>query len=214
MPGSERWIRCMGAALGLLLAMPPAWAVLPPALQSAGLPAAERAQLEARAARLARMTPAERARLSARVAAWQALPAAERQRRRIAHEAAATLPHAERVRLQQAATHFAALPEAEQRTLRLEFEQLDQGLRRGWLLGPVLGLDWPGLHPLFSAMPEAERMPALLALRATSPQARADLAALAQRTPPHERAALRRAWLAVPVESRDAWLRARVAGAP
>ena len=31
--------------------------------------------------------------------------------------------------------------------------------RRGWLLGPVLGADWPRLHPLFSAMPEDQRGP-------------------------------------------------------
>lgn len=212
MPISERW-NIGVVAICLLLALPAARA-LPPVLQDSALPAAERAALEARAARLAGMRAEDRAALVARIAAWQTLPASERSRRRIAREAATALPHAERVRLQAAAAHFATLPEDEQRTLRLEFEQLDQGLRRGWLLGPVLGLDWPGLHPLFSAMPEAERAPALLALRATSPQARTDLAALAQRTPPHERAALRRAWLAVPAEARDAWLRARVTGAP
>lgn len=213
MPSSEGWIRCV-AATCLVLALPTAGAVLPPALQDAALPPAARAALEARAVRLAGMRDEDRATLAARVAAWRALPASERKRRRIAHEAAMALPHAERVRLQDAAAHFATLPEAEQRILRLEFEQLDQGLRRGWLLGPVLGLDWPGLHPLFSAMSEAEREPALLALRATSPQARADLAALAQRTPPHEREALRRAWLAVPAEARDAWLRLQVTGTP
>lgn len=187
---------------------------LPPALQGDHLPAAERERLEARAALLAGMSPEARAAFAARIAAWHALPVAERARRRTAHEAAEALPHAERMQLQQAAAHFAALPEAEQRELRTAFEQLDQGLRRGWLLGPVLGADWPGLHPLFSALPESERAPVLLALRAMSPQARLDLAALAQRTPPHERDALRRDWLAVPADARDTWLRARVTGAP
>lgn len=215
MPISERRLRGFGTGfVGLLLAASGIAAALPPALQSDTLPAAERARLEARAARLAKMTPEARNALAARVAAWHALPATERARRRIAYEAAAALPHAERVRLQQAAAHFDTLPEAEQAELRLAFEQLDQGLRRGWLLGPELGGDWPGLHPLFSAMPESERAPSLLALRAMSPQARKDLAALAQRTPPHEREALRSAWLAVPADARDAWLRARVSGAP
>ena len=53
-------------------------------------------------------------------------------------------------------------------------------------------------------------LPAMLALRAASPQARADLAVLAQRTPPQERDALRAQWLAVAPDARDAWLRARV----
>ncbi|MET0327864.1 MAG: DUF3106 domain-containing protein [Luteimonas sp.] len=198
-------------ALGLAAC---AASALPPALQADRLPAADRARLEARAAMLAGMSPEARAAFAARVAAWHALPAAERARRRTAHEAAEALPHAERMQLQQTATQFAALPEAEQLELRTAFEQLDQGLRRGWLLGPVLGADWPGLHALFSALPGSERAPALLALRAMSPQARLDLAALAQRTPPHEREALRRDWLAVPADARDAWLRSRVTGAP
>jgi len=214
MPISERVRRFAGVAGLLLLAAPLAQAALPPALKAESLPAAERAQLEARAARLAQMTPAERDALKARLAAWQILPAGERARRRIAWQAADALPHAERMRLQQAAAHFETLPEPEQRELRLAFEQLDLSLRRGWLLGPVLGADWPRLHPLFSAMPEDQRGPVLLALRATSLQARDDLAALAQRTPPQERDALRAQWLAVPADTRDAWLRARVAGTP
>jgi len=213
MPISERMLR-RGAAVLLLLLAPLAQAALPAALEARALPPTERAQLEARAARLAQMTPAERDALQARLAAWQILPAAERARRRIAWQAADTLPHAERMQLQRAAAHFDTLPEPRQRELRLAFEQLDLGLRRGWLLGPVLGTDWPRLHPLFSAMPEAQRGAALLALRATSPQARDDLAALAQRTPPQERDALRAQWLAVPADARDAWLRARVAGTP
>lgn len=212
MPISDRVLRCAGACL--LLVAPLAHAALPAALKADTLPAAERAQLEARAARLAQMTPAERDALEARLAAWELLPASERARRRLAWQAADALPHAERMQLQQAAAHFDTLPAPEQQALRLAFEQLDLGLRRGWLLGPVLGADWPRLHPLFSAMPEAQRGPVLLALRASSLQARDDLAALAQRTPPQERDALRAQWLAVPAETRDAWLRARVSGTP
>ncbi|KLJ00169.1 hypothetical protein WQ56_10180 [Luteimonas sp. FCS-9] len=175
------------------------------------LPEADRARLTARAAQLATMSPDERDALVARRAAWAALPAAERARRRLAFEAVSDLPEADRARLQQAAAYFAGLPEDEQQALRLRFEQLDQGLRRGWLLGPTLGAEWPQLHALFAAMPEAQRAPAIAALRAASPQARADLAVLAQRTPPQDRDALRRQWLAVPAPERDAWLRARVA---
>jgi len=213
MPDSERHLRRVVVVV-LLFVAPLVHAALPAALTADTLPAAERSRLEVRAAHLAGMTPADRDALTARVAAWQLLPAGERARRRIAYEAAEALPHAERMRLQQAAAHFEGLPEPEQRALRQAFEQLDLGIRRGWLLGPVLGTDWPRLHPLFSAMPEAQRGPVLLALRATSEQARDDLAALAQRTPPHERDALRAQWLAVPAGTRDAWLRARVSGAP
>ena len=77
-------------------------------------------------------------------------------------------------------------------------------------IGPTLGAEWPGLHALFAAMPAEQHAPAMLALRAASPQARADLAVLAQRTPPQERDALRAQWLAVAPDARDAWLRARV----
>lgn len=185
-------------------------AALPAGVPWDTLPAAERARLGARAERLQAMGADEHAALVARVAAWHALPAEERARRRAAFEAVEAMPHAERMRLQQAAVQFAALPDAERKALRLQFDQLDQGLQRGWLLGPVLGAEWPDLHPLFAAMPAEQHAPTLLALRAASPQARADLAVLAQRVPPHERDALRTRWLAVPADARDAWLRAQV----
>ncbi|MCD9027335.1 DUF3106 domain-containing protein [Luteimonas sp. BDR2-5] len=174
------------------------------------LPAAERERLTARAARLAAMTPAQRQAFAARVAEWHALPAATRAQQREAWEALQALPHAERMRLQAAAERYAALPEAERKALRARFDSLDQGMQRGWLLGPTLGAAWPGLHPLFAAMPNAQHAPAMLALRAMSAQAVADLAVLAQRTPPQDRDALRTRWLAVPAAERDAWLRAQV----
>lgn len=195
---------------GALLLAAGTAAALPPGLPWDRLPSAERERLAARAARLQAMAPAEREALVARVSAWHALPAGERARRREAWEAIEAMPHAERMRLQQAAAHFATLPEAERQVLRQQFGQLDQGLQRGWLLGPVLGAEWPDLHPLFAAMPAAQHGPAMLALRDASAQARADLAVLAQRVPPHERDALRSRWLAVPAGQRDAWLRAQV----
>ncbi|ASR42540.1 hypothetical protein BEN78_03190 [Xanthomonas citri pv. mangiferaeindicae] len=204
----ERTLRLLGASLLLLAGSVRA---LPPALPLERLPDLDRARLTERAARLATMSAAEREALAARQAAWAALPAAERARRRLAFEAASDLPEAERARLQQAAAYFDSLPEDERQALRLRFEQLDLGMRRGWLLGPTLGAMWPQLHPLFAAMPDAQRAPAIAALRAASPQGLADLALLAQRTPPQDRDALRRQWLAVPAPERDAWLRARVA---
>ncbi|MEN4902111.1 DUF3106 domain-containing protein [Luteimonas sp. TWI1416] len=207
MRSCERALRLLGAPLLLLAGSALA---LPAALPLERLPDGDRARLTERAARLATMSAAEREALAARQAAWAALPAAERARRRLAFEAVSDLPDAERARLQQAATYFDSLPEDERQALRLRFEQLDLGLRRGWLLGPTLGAAWPRLHPLFAAMPDAQRAPAIAALRAASPQALADLTLLAQRTPPQDRDALRRQWLAVPAPERDAWLRARV----
>lgn len=197
-------------ACAALLLVGGAAMALPAGLPWAALPAADRDRLTARAARLQAMSPAERDAFAARVAAWRALPAPERERRRIAFEAVEAMPHPERARLQQAAAQFAALPDDARQALRLEFDQLDLGLRRGWLLGPTLGAEWPALHPLFAAMPAEQHAPAMLALRAASTQARADLAVLAQRTPPHERDALRAQWLAIAPGARDAWLRARV----
>lgn len=204
---SERRCRVVGIALMLLAG---AAAALPAGVPWATLPAADRERLTARDARLQAMSPAERDALAARVAAWRALPAEARTRQRAAFEAVDAMPHAERVRLQQAAAHFATLPDDARQALRLQFDQLDLGLQRGWLLGPTLGAEWPGLHALFAAMPAEQHAPAMLALRAASAQARTDLAVLAQRTPPHERDALRAEWLAVPADARDAWLRTRV----
>ncbi len=195
----------------LLLAVGPVAFAAPAAMPGWNhLPAGEREQLAARAARLAAMRPAQRQDLAARVAAWHALPPAERARQREAWTAVQALPHAERVRLQAAAARYAALPEPERQALRARFDSLDLGMQRGWLLGPTLGAAWPGLHPLFAAMPPAQQAPAMLALRGTSPQGAADLAVLAQRTPPQDRDALRAQWLAVPADQRDAWLRAQV----
>lgn len=201
-----------GVAVGTLLwLLTGAALALPAGVPWDTLPEADRERLTARAARLDAMSPAERAALTARATAWHAAPAAARAQQRLAFDAVEAMPHAERMRLQQAAEHFATLPEDERKALRLQFEQLDLGLQRGWRLGPALGAEWPGLHALFAAMPVEQHAPAMLALRTASPQARADLVVLAQRTPPHEREALRSAWLAVPADARDAWLRARVA---
>jgi hypothetical protein len=78
------------------------------------------------------------------------------------------------------------------------------------LLGPALGADYPKLQPLLAQLPEAEHAPLLAALQAMDAVERADLAVLAQRVPPQERAALRRALLSTSVGNRGAWLRTRL----
>lgn len=186
---------------------------LPPALQeiAAKLPEHERARLVERQQRVSALPEAQRVALQARIDAWDALPETERQRRREAWQAWQAIPQAERVRMRAARAAYETLPEAQQQALRAQFDALDANLRRGWLLGPVLGADWPRLHALLSQAPAAEHDALLMALRGLSAQGRDDLSVLSQRTPPEERDALRTALLAEPADARDAWLRQRVA---
>jgi hypothetical protein len=60
-------------------------------------------------------------------------------------------------------------------------------------------------------MPDAEREPILAVLRQMSAPQRAELAVLAQRTPPQARDALRQALIATPSASRAQWLRQQLA---
>jgi len=185
---------------------------LPPALleKAQALPPPTRAELLRHAATLQAMTPAQREAFAARVAEWDALlPAAQREQRD-AWQAWQALPEAERQRLRAAAEAYSKLPPDRQQELRAQYDALDGSERRGWLLGPALGADYPKLHALVSQVPPAQRDALLEALRALSPEGRADLAVLAQRTPPHERDALRKDLLAQPVQQRDAWLRDRL----
>lgn len=185
---------------------------LPPAVEqvAAGLPASERERLLQRHARVSALAPAERNALQARVAAWDALPEEERRHQRDAWRAWQAIPAEERVRMRDARSRFDALPVEAQQALRARYDALDASVRRGWLLGPTLGLDWPRLHALFAQVPVDEQPVLLQVLRALSLQGRSDLAVLAQRTSPEERDALRRDLLALPAEARDAWLRSRV----
>ncbi|HEY4529995.1 MAG TPA: hypothetical protein VIG97_06675, partial [Luteimonas sp.] len=120
----------------------------------------------------------------------------------------------ERAALRGAARRYAALPEAEQAALRARFDDLDASVRRGWLLGPDLGADYPRLHPLIAQVPVEARPAVLEALRGLDHQARDDLAVLAARTPPQSRAELRVELLATPPAQRGRWLRERVAPPP
>lgn len=174
------------------------------------LPAQEQERLAALRQRLDALAADERIALRVRVAEWDALPEAGRRSRRDAWQAWQAIPHDERMRMREARAAFEAMPLERQRELRAAFDALDANLRRGWLLGPVLGVDWPRLHALFAQVPGEEREALLVALRALAPQGRSDLAMLAQRTPPEQRQALRDQLLAQPAGTRDAWLRRRV----
>jgi len=159
---------------------------------------------------IAALSPEQREALQRRYDAWRALPESMRREQREAWQALRALPADERARMQAAREDWRALPIARQQELRARFDALDAGIRRGWLLGPTLGADWPRLHALFAQVPPGERESLLAALRALPRQALADLGVLAQRTPPQAREELRRELLAQPEAARASWLRRRV----
>jgi hypothetical protein len=157
------------------------------------------------------MTPAQQQALQQRLAAWHALPPAQRRERRETFQAWQALPAAERLQVRAAAIAFAAQPLAAQQALRAEFAQLDTSERRGWRLGPALGSGFTMLQPLLLQVPEGERLPLLAALRTLTPLERVDLGVLAQRTPPLQRDALRRALLSTAQVNRAGWLQSELA---
>lgn len=163
------------------------------------------------AERLAALDPAARARLVQRRDQWDALPHAERGERRERWLAWHDFSAAEHAQLRQAAAGFAQRSPDEQAAQRARFDALDASERRGWLLGPDLGADYPRLHPLIAQVPLDARTALLDALRGLDPQARDDLAVLAARTPPQARAELRIELLATPAAQRGRWLRRTVA---
>lgn len=174
------------------------------------LDAAHRAALERNSARWVQWTAAQRDAFRQREAAWNALPPAQRGERRERYRAWATLPPEERVRLDIAHREFAALPPATQQALRARFDMQDESTRRGWRLGPTLGAHYAALQPLVAQVPADERLPLLQALRRLDSAQRAQLATLAQRTPPAERDRLRRDLLATPADRVQDWLWARL----
>lgn len=181
---------CLALGLGLPAA---AWAA--PVSQALPLPAATPpapASTPAIPVTPSALDPAQLRALRARYQAWQALPAAER------------------ARVREAARAIAALPPAQQQTLRERFAQQDQRFRDGWLLGPQLGQLFPKLQGLFGYLPAEQRAPALAVLRALSVDQLAQLALVAQRTPPQEREQVRSQFLALAPAARDAWLKQHV----
>ena len=163
------------------------------------------------AERLQALDPAARARLAGRRDAWDALPPAERGDLRGRWLAWNDFSAAERAQLREAAARHALRTPDEQAALRARFDALDASDRHGWLLGPDLGADYPRLHPLIAQVPADARTALLDALRGLDAQARDDLAVLAARIPPQDRAELRVELLATPPAQRGRWLRTRVA---
>ncbi|MFT3754883.1 MAG: hypothetical protein QM769_02875 [Pseudoxanthomonas sp.] len=119
------------------------------------------------------------------------------------------LDESERIQLRSAAAQLAALPASRQRDLRAGFEKIDSSTQHGWRLGPSLGAQYIELHPLLAYVPPDQTAPLLAVLKAFNTAQRAELAALAQRTPPQARDALRRELLSTPPLQRGTWLAQR-----
>jgi hypothetical protein len=174
------------------------------------LPPDLREQLQLRHAQWMGWSAQERTAFAARVDDWEQRDPQARAREREDHAAWQALDSIDQGLVQAARARFAALPPAEQAQLRGKFEELDEHVRRGWLLGPRLGADYPALQPLLAQVPEDQHAPLLRVLHAMSPTQRADLAVLLQRTPAEERDALRRGLLSTSDANRGAWLRLRL----
>ncbi|WP_162314618.1 DUF3106 domain-containing protein [Pseudoxanthomonas yeongjuensis] len=170
-----------------------------------------RALQEQRAARLQAMSSERRVQFGQRLAEWKALPLAEREDRRARYQAWLQLEEAERLRLRAVAAEIATFPPQRQQALRAQFDALDASQRRGWRLGPTLGADYEKLQSLLAFVPSGQRLPLLASLRAMTAGQRAELAVLAQRTPPQDRQALRAELLAQPGGQLEAWLRRKLA---
>jgi hypothetical protein len=192
-------------AVGAVLAAEALAATLP--MQVATLPTSIQAQLQQRQVRWQSLTPEQRTQLQQRMVLWDSLPADEREERRARYAAWRALDEPVRARLRAAAERFASLPPEQQRRLRDHYDGLDRMQRIGWRLGPELGADFPRLQPLFGFVSEDERQPLLTLLRQLNAEQRDDLAVLAQRIPPQDRAAFRKALLQVAPEQRGAWLK-------
>lgn len=172
----------------------------------AKLPAAQRAQLQARAARWEGWGETQRSAVRQRAVAWAALSPDARASRRERYTAWRRLPPSEQAQLRAVALRWQQLDPAQQQAWRARFDALDRSAQRGWLLGPELGADYARLQPLLAQVPAAQQESLLRVLRELTPPQRADLAVLVHRTPPQERPLLRRELVSTAAGQRQAWL--------
>lgn len=203
----------IGRAAGILVALLAALSMHAPSVLAAGADdtIAQGAMTQSqRQARLQAMTPEQRVQYGQRLAAWNALPLSEREERRARYQAWLQLEAGERDSLRALAAQVDAFPLERKQALRAQFDALDDVQRHGWRLGPVLGRDYPALQPLLAYVSAPQRLPLLVRLRSMDAQQRADLAVLAQRTPPQDRQALRSELLSVPPVQVAAWLREKL----
>ncbi|MCE7032109.1 DUF3106 domain-containing protein [Lysobacter sp. GX 14042] len=193
---------------GAAAAVPPGLEELADAWDS--LDPGRRQQLQERAATWERWDSVAQEAFLGRMTGWDALDREERAAGRVRYQAWRELPNYDRARVRAAASGYAQLPPDEQQALRGEFDALDASERRGWLLGPELGADYPALQPLLAQVPGDEHDALLDALRGLDSRQRGDLAVLVQRTAPQDRDQLRRELVSTAAESRGQWLRTRL----
>ncbi len=165
-----------------------------------------RNDLQRRSARWTGWSGTERGSFQQRLHVWDGVPRGERDATRERYLAWQSLPASERAAVAAAAQRYLALPAEQQQSLRERFEALDGSERRGWMLGPVLGGDYPALQPLLAQVPAEEHAPLLRALRAMTPSQRDDLAVLVQRSAPQDRAQLRSELATIAPARIDVWL--------
>jgi len=206
--------RARWAVVPMLLAAGAALAV-PPALEGLAsvwdkLDLARRQQLQERAATWERWDEARRSAFVDRMTEWDALDPREQAGRRVRYQAWRDLTNYDRARVRAAASAYAGLPDDERRALREQFDALDVSERRGWLLGPELGADYPALQPLLAQVPPDQHDALLGALRGMDSGQRRDLAVLVQRTAPQDRDQLRRELVSTAASNRGQWLRGRL----
>ncbi|HEY0333066.1 MAG TPA: DUF3106 domain-containing protein [Stenotrophomonas sp.] len=144
--------------------------------------------------------------------AWAELDAAGRADARERYDAWQALSERDRSRLRQAQAQFATLPPDQQQALRTQFDSMDRLHRDSWRLGPQLGAHYAALQPLFGFVPAAQRDVVLALLRSLDDVQLGQLAVIAQRTAPQDRAALRGQLLGLPVGARADWLRTHAGG--
>ncbi len=141
---------------------------------------------------------------------WDQLSPEQKRQRRAQYTAWRAMgPDAQR-RVREAAARFAALPPSQQQALRERFTAQDQSFRDGWRLGPLLGEYFGRLQGMFGFVPEDQRAATLAVLQQLTPAQVAQLALVAQRTPPQQRDSVRATFLAIPAPQRDAWLTQQV----
>lgn len=165
-----------------------------------------RAGLERRAGQWTGWSAAQREAFQERMKAWDDMPRIERDAARERYLAWQALPASERASVMAAATRYQELSAGERLALREAYEALDGSERRGWMLGPELGRDYPALQPLLAQVPLEEHAALLRVLRAMTPSQRRDLAVLVQRSSPQDRDRMRSELAAVEQAEISAWL--------
>ena len=179
--------------------------------QIARIPAPLQPDLQDQARLWTAWSPAQRARFAAHARQWDAQPRGVQARLRERYAAWRALDVIALDAVENAVQAFAHLPAQDQAAVRAQFDALEPLAQRGWLLGPALGAEYPKLQPLLAQLPEAQHAPMLHALRRMGAAERADLAVLAQRVPPQDRAELVRTLLSTADAQRAAWLQVRLA---